>query len=196
MEEQKRKDDQKKKLFEERLARLKEAFKCHSDGELAKNLGLKQQAVYAAKRRMKIPFTWLDTAAKKSISANYIMHGEGSTNWFENEKETDLLVRLAIQEKVISPTVTEVNQRPRHRTGDLPLPSVYLESVASRALFRLTLESCGLRLTDERRVLFGTYLRKHLLPKIVSDLAEEYREFAESLEIHDDHLENQEKQGI
>jgi hypothetical protein len=177
------------KLFEERFARLKLAFKCFSDGELAKKLGLKQQAVYAAKRRMKIPNTWLNTAIKKSISPSFIMDGKGSIHLSSYENE------LALTGKTINETpfykkrhfletletIEAVSElKPALLPDGATLPDV--ELVAVQALLRLSLKSSGVRLTDKSKFLFTMHLKKHILPRIVVDISEEVIDFAEAIE--------------
>ncbi|MGD8847149.1 MAG: helix-turn-helix domain-containing protein [Desulfobacteraceae bacterium] len=71
-----KRDEIKKELFNERFKRLKYAFGVHSDSDLAKSLGISQQAVYAAKQRHSIPSKWLDVALSKNVSTLYIMEGD------------------------------------------------------------------------------------------------------------------------
>ena len=184
-----KREDQKsleKKLFEERLARLKKAFKCHSDGELAKRLQLKQQAVYAAKRRTKIPNTWLDFAAKENISSEYIMDGKGPINFtgIEIAQINDL---YSDPEIIIKRNDRRRNaRRAQLRHSMLNQPPKAIENIVAAALFKLSLESVGVSLDNRSRSLFITYFQKHLLPKIVSDMAEEIRDFAEMVQNQDD----------
>lgn len=72
-----KRDESKKDLFNERFKRLKYAFGVHCDSDLAKALGISQQAVYAAKQRHSIPGKWLDVALSKNVSTQYIMEGDG-----------------------------------------------------------------------------------------------------------------------
>lgn len=73
-------DDAKEQVFNERFKRLKYAFGVHSDSDLAKALGISQQAVYAAKQRHSIPSKWLDVALSKNVSTKYIMEGDDHEN--------------------------------------------------------------------------------------------------------------------
>jgi hypothetical protein len=58
-----------------RLNRLKSAFGVESDLELAKALEITQAAISAAKKKTKIPKTWLQKVLKLGISSETIMEG-------------------------------------------------------------------------------------------------------------------------
>ena len=64
-------------LFFVRLQRLKSVFQVKTDAELARHMGFTQQAIAAAKRKRKIPKTWLQKLAGMGISPNFVMDGEG-----------------------------------------------------------------------------------------------------------------------
>lgn len=64
--------------FEERLKRLMHALEVDSGSELSKALGIKHQAVSAARKRRQVPFNWmLHVSEAKGISLDWLLYGQG-----------------------------------------------------------------------------------------------------------------------
>ena len=62
--------------FDEQFKRLKSELGVYSNTQLGKKLGINPQAVYAAKRRCRIPNKWIDKALKNfNISVEYVFEG-------------------------------------------------------------------------------------------------------------------------
>lgn len=57
------------------INRMKNALGIKTDRELAKSLGLSQQAIAGAKRRTQIPSSWLRELSQKGVSADYVLFG-------------------------------------------------------------------------------------------------------------------------
>jgi hypothetical protein len=67
------------KRFEEVIGRLYKAAKAQSDSELARALQITPQSVAGARKRQEIPPAWIQSlAVSQSISADWLLFGEGS----------------------------------------------------------------------------------------------------------------------
>lgn len=64
--------------FGERLRRLMHALRVDSGSGLAKALGIKHQAVSAARKRQQVPINWmLHVSEVKAISLDWLLYGQG-----------------------------------------------------------------------------------------------------------------------
>ncbi len=64
--------------FDERLRRLMGALEVDTGSELAKALGIKHQAVSAARKRRQVPINWmLHISEAKGISLDWLLYGQG-----------------------------------------------------------------------------------------------------------------------
>lgn len=153
----------KQSLFEGRLMRLKEAFKCHSDSELARKMGISHQRVYAAKKRMQIPNSFLDIAAKHNLPIDYIMEGpEYIAKGNQLHCETDLSDLEAHKEGLIS------------EFGAIENNDAF---AVSGHLVNLALTESGISLTIQEKLVFARYVRTHILPKMVTEIKGELESF-------------------
>lgn len=95
----------------------------------------------------------------------------------------------------------DITAKKRRDSGETYLYSLlkrepgFHEMLIAEILYKLSLASSGVSLDLRSRMLFLTYFKKHILPKIVSDIAEEIRDFAGLLQSHDDQPEQQEDQN-
>lgn len=65
-------------LFEERFQRLMQAVKANSAAELAKTLGIKHQAVSAARKRRQVPLNWMLLVSEgRGVSLDWLFYGQG-----------------------------------------------------------------------------------------------------------------------
>ncbi|WP_268870069.1 LexA family transcriptional regulator [Desulfovibrio sp. X2] len=64
--------------FEERLKRLMHALEVDNASELAKALGIKHQAVSAARKRRQVPLNWLmHVSEARCVSLDWLLFGQG-----------------------------------------------------------------------------------------------------------------------
>lgn len=112
--------DFQKKCFEDRFERLKMALEVKNDAALAKLLDIAQQTVSGAKQRKVIPMTWLEFAAQRGVSLDYVFFGDvpahrqpidGADTPAQPSQEVEAdtkiaeqLVRMAIRETGFQPS--------------------------------------------------------------------------------------------
>lgn len=149
-------------IFNERFKRLKYAFGVHSDTDLAKILGISQQAVYAAKQRRRIPSKWLDVALSKNVATQYIMEGD------DYELDSLIVQRTGRGVRLNTSPETIIEMK---STGS---PTDEKNVVKQLVEYAMRLTGKKIDPSTERIILHN--IRRFILPKVVVQIRDEIDE--------------------
>jgi len=115
------------------LARLLEATGATSEAALSGPLGVSSQAIYDARRRGKIPDSWIKTVAEKfDVSADWLFFGRGEKSAEKSESATSLSKSTCDVDLIMVPMV---EARLSAGTGSLQVDGDIERSYAFRSDF-------------------------------------------------------------
>ena len=156
-----------------KVSRLKQAFKCYSDGELAQ-LGIKQQSVASAKARKKIPNSWLLRIDSKGGSTDFILKGGSYSKNGVEYVSREVEEALAENKRVLVAPISEADNK--HTIFELE------HLVAQYLVYLVATKKNLLPLDDYKYRLLKVFARKHVLPKSEKIMEEIIKEIEKEID--------------
>ena len=152
------------------------AFVVKTDVQLAKVLGLTPQAIASAKRKRRIPSTWLKRVVEIGISIDYILKGADE--------------QVGLDSRFVGP-LTQAKRRGVTTDNEIGLKKIplkrahrksyfhELEKSMAQNLVQLASEKSGLKFSDDLYKSMVVFVMMHILPENYDSIASFYKEIGD-----------------
>ena len=163
--------------FEERFNRLKSAFKCHSDSELAKKMGVSQQVVYGVKKRRRIPTNWLDIVMANNIDPEYILHNKRTLPPILPQSNTEKAIEKKYMQAMWKTGQLPDEKEPGSETETATEGNLeFCEFQIALSIVRLVMKRLDCKMTQEAEILLAQGVAMELDP-IISKTTKKLKTF-------------------
>lgn len=160
--------------FDEAFKRLKTACGVQSDAQLARKLGITQQAVAYAKKKKKIPNSWIVRALKSEAGADFSEVGPDLLL-------TEVLLRLPKENVVDQPwgrgaRIIDEQNYSKELSDMGKEQSDDLKKAVVQQLMLLASAKSGIRLNEFKTQILSVFILKHIFPGNLAKIIEIMRE--------------------